>query len=63
MRAGYWSTIQHDYHWHLEILPRMTRSAGFEEGSGFYINPISPEQAAQALRDTVTSPTEAAREP
>ena len=51
-RAGYWGTIQHDFHWHLEIIPRMTRPAGFEEGSGFYINPMLPEEAAEVLRTT-----------
>ena len=49
-RAGYWSSISQDYHWHLEIIPRLTRPAGFEEGSGFYINPVSPEDAAVKLR-------------
>jgi len=39
------------YHWHLEIIPRMTRVAGFEWGAGFYINPTPPEEAAQFLRD------------
>ncbi|MEX1096965.1 MAG: galactose-1-phosphate uridylyltransferase [Planctomycetales bacterium] len=38
------------YHWHLEIFPRLTRVAGFEWGSGFYINPVLPEQAAAYLR-------------
>jgi len=42
------------YHWHLEIIPRLTKVAGFEWGSGFYINPTPPEQAAQYLRDTET---------
>jgi UDPglucose--hexose-1-phosphate uridylyltransferase len=50
LRAGYWSTISQDYHWHLEIIPRLTRPAGFEEGSGFFINPVSPEDAAVTLR-------------
>ncbi len=49
-RAGYWATIQHDYHWHIEVIPRLTRPAGFEEGSGFYINPITPEDAAAELQ-------------
>ncbi len=31
-------------------MPRLTRPAGFEEGSGFYINPILPERAAELLR-------------
>ncbi len=39
------------YHWHLEIFPRLTRVAGFEWGSGFYINPVLPEQAAAFLRE------------
>lgn len=51
-RAGYWATIQQDYHWHLEIIPRLTRPAGFEEGSGFFINPVSPEEAAEELMKT-----------
>ena len=39
------------FHWHLEIIPRLTRVAGFEWGSGFYINPTPPEESAQFLRD------------
>src|SRR3989339_122664 len=39
------------YHWHFEIMPKLTMIAGFEWGSGFYINPIPPEEAAQFLRD------------
>jgi UDPglucose--hexose-1-phosphate uridylyltransferase len=38
------------YHWHIEIIPKLTRVAGFEWGSGFYINPTSPEEAAAFLR-------------
>ncbi len=38
------------YHWHLEIIPRLTRIAGFEWGTGFYINPLPPEDAAKFLR-------------
>jgi UDPglucose--hexose-1-phosphate uridylyltransferase len=38
------------YHWHIEIIPRLTKVAGFEWGSGFYINPVSPEVAAKHLR-------------
>jgi UDPglucose--hexose-1-phosphate uridylyltransferase len=37
------------YHWHLEIIPKMTRAAGFEWGSGFFINPCSPEEAGRNL--------------
>jgi len=38
------------YHWHVEIMPKLTRVAGFEWGTGFYLNPTSPEEAAQVLR-------------
>jgi len=38
------------HHWHLELMPRLTRVAGFEWGSGFYINPTPPELAARILR-------------
>jgi UDPglucose--hexose-1-phosphate uridylyltransferase len=39
------------YHWHVEVMPRLTKVAGFEWGTGFYINPTSPEEAARVLRD------------
>jgi UDPglucose--hexose-1-phosphate uridylyltransferase len=39
------------YHWHIEIIPRVTRTAGFEWGTGFYINPVPPEAAAEYLRN------------
>jgi UDPglucose--hexose-1-phosphate uridylyltransferase len=38
------------YHWHLEIFPRLTKTAGFEWGAGDYINTVSPEDAAATLR-------------
>lgn len=50
-QPDYWSTIDHDYHWHLEIVPRITRIAGFEWGSGFTVNPTPPEEAARCLRE------------
>ena len=39
------------YHWHFEIIPKLTKFAGFEWGSGFFINPTLPEEAARFLRD------------
>ncbi len=39
------------YHWHFEIMPKLTKVAGFEWGSGFYINPTPPEDAARYLRE------------
>ena len=40
------------YHWHVEIIPKLTKVAGFEWATGFYVNPTSPEEAAQVLRET-----------
>ena len=42
------------YHWHVEIIPKLTKVAGFEWATGFYLNPTSPEEAAQVLRDIRT---------
>ena len=42
--------IEH-YHWHIEIIPRVVRVAGFEWSTGIYINPTAPEEAAAFLRD------------
>jgi UDPglucose--hexose-1-phosphate uridylyltransferase len=39
------------YHWHMEILPQITRAAGFEWGTGAHMNSIAPEDAARLLRD------------
>jgi UDPglucose--hexose-1-phosphate uridylyltransferase len=39
------------YHWHMEIMPKMSYLAGFETGTGFYINSVSPETAAQKLNE------------
>lgn len=39
------------YHWHLEYMPKLTKVAGFEWGTGFYINPTPPEDSARALRE------------
>ncbi len=50
-RTYYWETIEYDYHWHIEIIPRMTRIAGFEWGAGLHINPTPPEEAARYLRE------------
>jgi UDPglucose--hexose-1-phosphate uridylyltransferase len=40
------------YHWHIEIVPKLTKTAGFEWGSGFFINPTPPEESAKFMRDT-----------
>ena len=38
------------YHWHIEMMPKLTKVAGFEWGTGFYINPTPPEESARFLR-------------
>ncbi len=50
-RKNHWHTLGEDYHWHLEIMPRLLRTSGFEWGSGFYVLPTSPEHAAKYLRE------------
>jgi UDPglucose--hexose-1-phosphate uridylyltransferase len=41
------------YHWHVEILPRLTTTAGFELGSGIFINVTLPEQTARYLSNAM----------
>jgi UDPglucose--hexose-1-phosphate uridylyltransferase len=40
------------YHWHVEVLPRLSQLAGFELGTGSHVTPILPEDAAVILRET-----------
>lgn len=41
------------YHWHFEIVPKLTSIAGFEWGTGFYINPMPPEDTCRYLREAL----------
>lgn len=50
-KPGRWATLKQDFHWHLQILPRISSTAGFEYGTGFHINPTPPEEAARYLRE------------
>ncbi len=50
LRVAGWETLEYDFHWHVEIIPRLTKIAGFEWGTGLYINPTKPETAAEFLR-------------
>jgi len=43
------------YHWHLEVYPKLSIWAGFEKSTGMYINTITPETAAESLRNTISS--------
>ena len=46
-----WRTINEDYHWHIQVIPRLTQAAGFEKGTGFHMCSIPPEHAAEFLRE------------
>jgi UDPglucose--hexose-1-phosphate uridylyltransferase len=48
---GYWKTLERDYHWHIEITPRFRGYTSFDVGSGFQINVVPPEKAAEILRE------------
>ena len=50
-RPGHWGTIAQDFHWRIDILPRLTNIAGFEWGTGFYINPVAPESVPGYLNE------------
>jgi len=50
--APFSDDVRDVFHWHIEVLPKLTKVAGFEWGTGFYINPTSPEEAARVLRNT-----------
>jgi UDPglucose--hexose-1-phosphate uridylyltransferase len=55
--APFDGSADHCFQWHLELLPRLTKAAGFEWGTGYYINPVSPEQAAYHLRSISVNAT------
>ncbi|ABA90191.1 UDP-glucose--galactose-1-phosphate uridylyltransferase [Syntrophotalea carbinolica DSM 2380] len=50
-KPDFWSSLSCDYHWYFEIIPKIMEPAGFEWGTGFFINPTSPEEAARYLRE------------
>lgn len=43
-------TDPRQYRWHIALFPRLTVQAGFEWGTGIFINPVAPETAAAELR-------------
>ncbi|VAW98957.1 Galactose-1-phosphate uridylyltransferase [hydrothermal vent metagenome] len=49
--GGEYTDSTQSYHWHLEICPRTSIPSGFELGSGLFVNTISPEDAAEQLRN------------
>ena len=46
-----YDNCENSYHWHLEICPRTSIPTGFELGSGLFVSTVSPELAAEALRN------------
>jgi UDPglucose--hexose-1-phosphate uridylyltransferase len=50
-RRNHWHTLGDDFHWHMEIIPRLPGARGVEWGSDFYVLTTSPEDAAQYLRE------------
>jgi UDPglucose--hexose-1-phosphate uridylyltransferase len=54
--APFSEEVDEIYHWHVELMPKLTRTAGFEWGTGFYINPTSPEEATRVLRGVRLEP-------
>lgn len=49
--APYHEERSQSFHWYLSVVPRLTRTAGFEIGSGMYINTSLPEDSARFLRE------------
>jgi UDPglucose--hexose-1-phosphate uridylyltransferase len=43
------------YHWHLEVYPKLAIWAGFELSTGMYINTVTPEAAAESLREVISA--------
>lgn len=43
------------YHWHLEIVPRVSTAAGFELGTAVYVNVVDPDDAASELKSAISS--------
>ena len=48
-----WKTLEKDFHWHIEIMPKTSKSLGIERALGIYINPITSEEAAEQLRKAI----------
>lgn len=49
-RRDHWNTLDADFRWHIEIMPRLYYPSGFETGTGCHMNSVLPETAAEYLR-------------
>jgi len=50
-RHSQWHTLGEDFHWHIEVMPRLTGITGFEIGAGMHILTTSPEDSAKYLKE------------
>ncbi len=50
-RRNLWHTLGDDYHWHIEVLPRLQRMSAIDLGAGFHLITTSPEDAAKYIRE------------
>lgn len=48
--SEYSRNLEQAFHWHIDLTPRLTRTAGFERGTGLHLNPVAPEEAAKTIR-------------
>jgi UDPglucose--hexose-1-phosphate uridylyltransferase len=48
-----WESLADDFHWHMEVLPRQADMARLHREEEFYVNPVTPEEAARQLRDAL----------
>lgn len=53
-RKNHWHTLGEDFHWHLELMPRLLKTTGFQWGAGLYVLPTSPEYAAKYLKEIIS---------
>jgi UDPglucose--hexose-1-phosphate uridylyltransferase len=52
------ASVEQDYHWHLELIPKLSIAAGFELGTGIWINVVKPEDSATFLRERIQKKVE-----
>jgi UDPglucose--hexose-1-phosphate uridylyltransferase len=50
-RKDHWHTLGEDFHWHMEIMPRLITKSSFEWDSELYILTTSPEDAAKYFKE------------
>ncbi|HET9848937.1 MAG TPA: galactose-1-phosphate uridylyltransferase [Candidatus Dormibacteraeota bacterium] len=54
------ATVDDAFHWHLELIPKLSTAAGFELGTGMWINVVKPEDSAAFLRERIAKAVAAA---